>query len=540
MAHVREAITSGDLTDLVSSGASATVYPSDDTVLQVLQSRFRGDLPYTRIGATSYVVVNPLKTLANVNDASAKEYEERCYRETTLFASADMPRPLQPHMYELAARMYLMMRQRKDSQVAVFQGVTGSGKSASARLLVNQVLKLSVKAKKEQRLGEQIKAVFTILDSFGNAKTVMNPSASRHSRYVELHFNEKGRVISGKVLAFGLDKSRLVKLIQEERTYHIFYQLLAGATGQEQDHFNLEDPSDYALLASSGCYRLPSGPFSDDGLAMEDLRSAMRLLGFKPKHISSIFALLVAILLLGNLNFLESPAREESAGIANGAVLDHVAHLLGVGSEELKMVLTNRTSYVRKELYTVLLNAEQAKLQRDTMVQALYSILFAFIVETANHKIAAAGTPATIMAFLDTPGAQARNQTGSLSVGGLPPLIAAQGQGSFDDFTINFSNELIHSFIIRNTFEDSVGYNSHMVSDGINLPVITTMDNGQCVQLLKGVVIPEKVQKKPDGVIGVFHRASHQHKSGKGSPTQDEDTLADLVSKFGTHSSFVP
>ena len=39
----------------------------------------------------------------------------------------------------------------------------------------------------------------------------------------------------------------------------------------------------YALLAS--CYHLPSGPFSDDSIAMADWRLAMRTLDFKPKHI---------------------------------------------------------------------------------------------------------------------------------------------------------------------------------------------------------------------------------------------------------------
>ena len=120
------------------------------------------------------------------------------------------------------------------------------------------------------------------------------------------------------------------RLTHEERTYHVFYQFLAGTTPAERDHFNLEDVSDYALLASSGCYRLPSGPFSDDSIAMADLRVAMRTLGFKPKHMSSIFTLLVAILLLGNLQFVNGNAHDESAYVSNPHVLDQVAWLLGV------------------------------------------------------------------------------------------------------------------------------------------------------------------------------------------------------------------
>ena len=48
--------------------------PSDDSVLSLLHARFRSDLPYTRIGSTNLVLVNPYKSLANVNDASAQDY----------------------------------------------------------------------------------------------------------------------------------------------------------------------------------------------------------------------------------------------------------------------------------------------------------------------------------------------------------------------------------------------------------------------------------------------------------------------------------
>ena len=115
-----QAVTTGDLTDLISSSSSATVYPSDDTILSVLQARFRADLPYSRIGATNIVVVNPYKSLANVNDLSQKEYEDRSYKDTSLPLPGANP-PLQPHLFDLAARMYLLMRRRNESQSVIFR-----------------------------------------------------------------------------------------------------------------------------------------------------------------------------------------------------------------------------------------------------------------------------------------------------------------------------------------------------------------------------------------------------------------------------------
>ena len=125
------ATSSGDLLDLVSSSQHTTIYPTDDALLSLLQSRFRNDLPYTRIGATHLVVVNPYKVLANVNEASAKEYEERCYKDTTGegtggAGAGGAGRPLQPHLYDVACKMYLLMRRKKEAQAVVARCVASS------------------------------------------------------------------------------------------------------------------------------------------------------------------------------------------------------------------------------------------------------------------------------------------------------------------------------------------------------------------------------------------------------------------------------
>lgn len=425
-----------------------------------------------------------------------------------------------------------------------YRGITASGKSESSKLLVAQILRLSARSKRENKLAEQVKALSTILDSFGNAKTLLNPNASRHGRYVELHFNDRGRISAAKALTYGLDKSRLNRLSTEERTFHVFYQLLAGCTSDERDRLNLEDMSDYALLASSGCYRLPGGPFSDDATAMTELRAAMRTLGFKAKHVPSIFNTLVVILLLGNLEFVEGVSREDTAHVSNTLVLDHIARLLGVSSEDLEQALTIKTSYVRKELYTVLLNPEQSAHQRDQLIRDLYAILFAFVVETSNHKLAPSSSdapPLTQIVLLDHPGYQSRGPSGtnSIALTSHAPLISAYGQNGFDTFCINLADELVHSYVVRNTFEDSVGYNASITSDGVSLPSIQTMDNSACVELLRGVSLGDRAHRKPGGVLGVMNKASSNYKQGKGGEKRDEDMLQDMMTKFGVHSSFV-
>ena len=54
------------------------------------------------------------------------------------------------------------------------------------------------------------------------------------------------------------------------------------------------------------------------------------------------------------------------------------------------------------------------------------------------------------------------------------PLLSVYGQNGFDEFCINFGEEIVHSYVLRNTFEDAVGYNSHITGDGVSLPAVAT------------------------------------------------------------------
>ena len=341
------------------------------------------------------------------------------------------------------------------------------------------------------------------------------------------------------MLAFGLDKSRLVRLSHEERSYHVFYQLLAGANPMERDLLALEGPSDYALLASSGCYRLPAGPFSDDGIAMDDLRDALKTLGFKSKHVSSIFSVLAAILSLGNIEFGEADAQDVSAYVLNMPVLQQAAKLFGVSPEDLAETLTCKATYVRKELFTVLLNAKQSAAQRDQLVQDLYAILFAFVIETANYKLAPLSqTPscsATQIVLLDHPGFQTR---GAPVIEATSPLITAHLSG-FNEFCFNFTNELVESYVLRSIFDDNSGFNCRITADGISLPAVVAMDNSACAELLRGPSLSERSSRKPGGLLGVLDKAATSFKGGRGDAQRDDELLQDLTSKFAVHSSFV-
>lgn len=63
-------------------------------------------------------------------------------------------------------------------------------------------------------------------------------------------------------------------------------------------------------------YRLPEGHFSNDTVAMFELRAAFNPLGPRPKH-AYLYTALVAVLLFPRLQFAGPPAREAPARVSN-------------------------------------------------------------------------------------------------------------------------------------------------------------------------------------------------------------------------------
>ncbi|KAH6899274.1 P-loop containing nucleoside triphosphate hydrolase protein [Coprinopsis sp. MPI-PUGE-AT-0042] len=574
--------SSGDLLDLVQVGQGAsitTIYPTPDN---------------TRIGSHHLVVVNPYKALASANDANMnlKEYEEKGWRDTA--ARGVVGGRMQPHAYEPALKMYYA-RRKKEAQGAISRGLTSSGKSTTFRLLTNELLSLSSHTRKETSLASQVKHTLTVLDAFGNSKSPRNDNASRHARFLSLHFTpSKGRIAGPKFVTFNLDKSRLsTKLRAEERTFRIFYQFVNGATAEEHDYFGLEDLGDYKLLSSSRCYRLSSatrtflGP--DDSIGTVETRASLAALNFEPKHLSSIFTLLTSIL-LDNLEVTyqdEGVAQRSSqAYVTNPTVLAQAARLLGVGEEELSAVLTTRMRWIRKESVGVILDDEQSAAQRDRCMRDLYAVLFAYIIESCRHRLSASlpqqTSPSSANAtldvlsqtipifILDQPGYQ--TQTSNRTSMGTAPLVGSPyGSNSYEEFAINFADEVVNSFISQRSFEPSLGFNSILTDENVGSAVSgrcgrsgsisghsamnvqgaigsEVLASDELVQLLRGnpSIEPTPVSasgKKLGGVLGVIAHASHNWKTGKSglidegkgeaADKKDGETIDGVLEAFG-------
>jgi chitin synthase len=389
-------------------------------------------------------------------------------------------------------------------------GETGSGKSENRRLAIKALLELSVSnpGKKGSKLGTQVPASEFVLETFGNARTIFNPNASRFGKYTELQFTERGRLCGIKTLDYYLERNRVAGAPSGERNFHIFYYLVAGSTAEERQHLHLLEKATYRYLGQRNAVgvRTVAGR-DDDAVRFDQLKVALKSIGFSKRHVAQTCQLVAAILHLGNLEFIVDRHRNEDAAVVrNVDLLEIVSDFLGVQPAALEAALSYKTKLVKKELCTVFLDPDGASDNRDDLAKTLYSLLFAWLNEHINQRLCRDDF-ATFVGLFDLPG----------------PQNISSRPNSLDQFCINFANERLHNFIQRRLFESHV---AEYTNEGISrfVPQIPYFDNAECVRLL---------QNKPGGLIHIM-----DDQARRAAKKTDHTMVEAFAKRWANHSSF--
>ncbi|KAG0055349.1 hypothetical protein BGZ83_008869 [Gryganskiella cystojenkinii] len=469
-------------------------HPTEDNLTAILANGFQQGLIYTRIASSVLVQLNPFHPgKVDLSDAILQDqvlhYKDGARLAATDPSSSTVPQATtapdqlqlqqqqaqvraarslaQPHAIHLATSAYLHMRRTGQDQSIITSGQSGSGKTEGARQVLRQLLALSGQPKKESRVQNQILSASVIIEAFGHAKTSLNDNASRVGRFTELQFNERGRLLGAKLLDYFLEKKRITQSFAaaDERNFHIFYQLLNGATFEEKTHLRLTEGT-FHYLSPASLNRNRNLRGIDDELEFGNLKTALKVMGFQKKQVAQIFQLLAAVLHLGNLTFMEDSSHTNDACVVrNVESLIFVADILGVDPNALQNTLTYKTKLIKKELCSVFLDVQGAEQQRDELAQALYSLLFSWIVEFLNVKLCHE-TPANFIGIVDLFGFQ------QFQVNRL------------DQFCVNYANERLHQFFLNQVFEAS--YADFELEGITSIPKLHYFDNTACLQMLAG------------------------------------------------------
>lgn len=91
-----------------------------DSICRHLRIRFDNDQVYTRIGNNRMVILNPCKsTPLSINDDTLQYYVNHGYKDLTACTNGHITE--ESHVYELATRIYFIMRRRMEDQLVILR-----------------------------------------------------------------------------------------------------------------------------------------------------------------------------------------------------------------------------------------------------------------------------------------------------------------------------------------------------------------------------------------------------------------------------------
>ncbi|KAL6607420.1 chitin synthase-domain-containing protein [Neocallimastix sp. 'constans'] len=465
---------------------------TNETIVNNLRDRYSNNALYTRIGSNLIVAVNP-----NRRTDAITEETEMAYLEDAMDTSNEgSKKKLPPHVYEIASKAYLHLCRNGEDQSIILRGISGSGKSFTRDMLIKYLCDLS-KGKKKSKIRTGIKNTSVILNAFGNSRTLLNPDASRYGKYTEIQYDNHGKIIGAKLCDYLLEKNRITDIPSNERSYHIFYYLFAGASVEEKNYWRLGEATNYNYIGDQRSLQ------ADDENKFKELTAAMKTVGIGRSAQNQIFQLLTAILQLGNLQFIDSgDMTQEPCQIKNLDVLEVIAETLGIHPRNLETVLTYKTMYIKRELCSVFLNAETAIIQRDSLAKCLYSLLFRWIVEHINNRLCKSEEEtANFIGITDFPGFQNKKDN------------------QLQELLSHYMNEHTNQFINQQIFEIPL---SDYKSQNIKVQEYNYIPNNEIIQLYE----------RSDGIITVLDSECNRTR-------KNQDRLLGKINALAENSSIL-
>ncbi|XP_054715395.1 unconventional myosin-XVIIIa-like [Uloborus diversus] len=397
---------------------------NESSVLHTLRQRYCSQLIYTYAG-NNLLVLNPMQPLA--------AYSEKVMKMFKSCRDDNVP----PHIYAVAqSALNNLLRTRKDQSILV-QGRSGSGKTTSFRHLL-QYLVSATSSSKQVLTGEKLNAVLTLLEAFGNSKTVMNTNASRYTNFFSLDLDHFGQVVSASVQIYMLERSRVSRRPEGEPNFHVFYYLLAGADEslRKELHFeNLQDPN---------LFMTPLHKDEDQRRACLQwayINAAFQTLSVKEVESKAIWCILAAIYHLGvasackgsngRLQFSRPQSAQKAAALL-GCTVEDLAKC--IFSPDHSGPVSGKVSPRSSDGTVEAIECLQA------MVSGLYAEVFSALIFLINRAINGTGRSMASIHLLDCPGFQNPATCGRIMGANL------------EDLCHNYCQERLQSLYYDTTF----------------------------------------------------------------------------------------
>ncbi|KAJ2992661.1 hypothetical protein HDV02_002946 [Globomyces sp. JEL0801] len=461
---------------------------NDDNLLHVLNERLTLQRSATYIGNNTLLVLALNDNGLNNQYAASSELD-------------DAP-PLPPHILQVTSNAFQEMLRQKQDQTLFLLGQSGSGKSLNRLAITKHLVENAKNGKKKSKVLSGASKMEIALESFGTYKTSSSKYTSGYGRYTEYQFSGSGRMVGVKLLDYGFKKARVTNagaLEDGERTYNVFYQLLAGASNDEKQELHITDPTQFAYIkgtnvaaqtlgrSSTLSRKLTIGrsksitkktpaspdatPTTEDGTKFIALRENLKSLGIGKRIQSQIFKVLAAILHLGNLHFTDDENKpQDAAAVKNVDCLNIIADLLSVSTDSLSNSIRYRSKTMGRDTFSFFLKADGAVLQRNALAEALYSLLFTWIIEHINDRLCKQENEfESFIGVVDHPWFQT--------------APAGNTYANIDIFYANYMGEHLMHHVQSEHFDRP---SNRFADEGLNIKLPKFQDNQSTIDLLDG------------------------------------------------------
>jgi len=404
---------------------------NEASVLHNIKERYYSGLIYTYSGLFC-VVVNPYKRVPIYTEKIIEIYKGKKRHEVP------------PHVFAVTDIAYRSMLQDREDQSILCTGESGAGKTENTKKVIQYLAYVAASKPKSSsllpsaqsqdlsfgELEQQLLKANPILEAFGNAKTVKNDNSSRFGKFIRINFDASGYIAGANIETYLLEKARVIRQQPEERTFHIFYQLLLGASPDLKSQFILEDAKNYTFMTMGGL-RVPG---IEDPEEFNQTIASMKVMGMSDEELHSIFKVISATLLFGNMEFRQE-RNTDQATLPDNTVAQKVAHLLGIQVTDLTKAFLKPRIKVGRDYVTKAQTKEQVEFAIEAISKATYERLFKWIVTRINRS-------------LDRTKRQGASFIGILDIAGFEIFEL----NSFEQLCINYTNEKLQQLFNNTMF----------------------------------------------------------------------------------------
>uniref|UniRef100_A0A8C8GH95 Myosin VB n=1 Tax=Oncorhynchus tshawytscha TaxID=74940 RepID=A0A8C8GH95_ONCTS len=427
---------------------TALSYLHEPAVLHNLKVRFtESNHIYTYCGIV-LVAINPYEQLQIYGEEVINAY------------SGQNMGDMDPHIFAVAEEAYKQMARDERNQSIIVSGESGAGKTVSAKYAMRFFATVGGSAN-DTNVEEKVLASSPIMEAIGNAKTTRNDNSSRFGKYIQIGFDRSYHIIGANMRTYLLEKSRVVFQAEDERNYHIFYQLCASASLPEFKDLALSNAEDF-IFTSQGENIFIEGV--NDAEDFEKTREAFTLLGVNDSNQSSIFRIIASILHLGNVEICSERDGDSCHILKNDPHLAHFCQLLGVELEQMEHWLCHRKLVTTSETYVKNMSRKQAANARDALAKHIYAHMFDWIVEYVNKSLHTSSKQHSFIGVLDIYGFE----TFEIN--------------SFEQFCINYANEKLQQQFNQHVFKLE---QEEYMKEQIPWTLIDFYDNQPCIDVIE-------------------------------------------------------